>query len=79
MIHIGLTDCKWGTEPIDEGVQINLLDEDSNQVFHIPFTGEPLEALILQLVECLSEDQKKKIAMVALSPKMPAPDMDHGN
>lgn len=81
MIHHGLTDCKWGTEPIEEGVQINLLDEDSNQIFHIPFTGEPLEALVLQLVECLNDDQKKKVAMAALSPTIesPATETDHDN
>lgn len=62
MIHVSLTDCKWGTELIAEGaVQIDLLDVDSNQFFHIPFSGDPLEQLVLGLIEGLTEDQKKTV------------------
>lgn len=62
MIRVILTGVKWGIDPVDEGAQINLLDEQSGMLYHVPFTGDSLVALMTQLSEHMSEEQKQAIA-----------------
>ena len=45
MINLYFTDCQWGTEPIDNGIQINLLEPDAKIMAQIPFSGEALTEL----------------------------------
>ena len=64
MIRITYTGVRWGIDPIDDGIQINLLDEKSEIMSHIPFTGESLVGLISQMAEHMSDEQKKAVAPV---------------
>ena len=64
MIHITLTDCKWGAEPIEDGVQIDIVHAESEQAFHIPFSGEAVQELALGIFKSLSDDQKRVVMAV---------------
>jgi hypothetical protein len=52
---------KWGTDPLDDGIQINLLDEQSGIFAHVPFAGDALRDLTIALSKHLTEDQKREV------------------
>lgn len=62
---------KWGTDPIEDvdaqgvhhtGRQINLLDEQSGILVHVPFSGEALRDLVGELAQGLTDDQRRELA-----------------
>ena len=66
MIRIIFTNCKWGTDVVEEGeggVQINLFDEESQIMAHVPFTGDPLVELATELVSKMSSEQRQKLSV----------------
>ena len=65
MIRTILIDCQWGTEPIDDGIQINVRDGDSGMIFHVPFEGDALKQLATDIFSTLTEPQKTEILSVA--------------
>lgn len=76
MIRIIFTNCKWGTDPIEEtdpGVQINLLDEESQIMCHVPFTGDALVNLATELITKMSSEQRQELSvLLAEGPNQPA-------
>ena len=85
MIRLYFTNCKWGTDPIDEGdggVQINLLDEESQIMAHVPFTGDPLVDLTRELIEKMSPEQRQQLGGALngeAPPEAPAEPPKRGN
>lgn len=66
MIEISLTQVAFGVQPtMDEGKQLNLVHEQSGQVFMVPFTKEAVETLIEQLQtdnEVLQKEHAERLA-----------------
>jgi hypothetical protein len=64
MLRIIFQSVAWGTDPIDDGIQINLLDKESNILAQVPFTGESVSGLIKEIAEkgSLTADQKRELA-----------------
>lgn len=62
MIRTIYSGVKWGIDPVDDGAQINLFDEESGSMVHIPFTGDSLTELVGMLAQHLSPEAKQKIA-----------------
>jgi hypothetical protein len=62
MIRLSFSGCKWGNDAIDNGIQINLLDEKSGIIAHIPFQGEALVELMKNASGQLTEEQKRELA-----------------
>ena len=61
MITLYFTDCQWGTDPIDNGIQINLLEPDAQIMAQIPFTGNALEVLVRAASKELTRVQMEEI------------------
>ena len=66
MIRLTFTNCKWGTDALDEadGVQINLLDEESQIMVHVPFSGEALPGLAFELVSGMTPEQRDALEVL---------------
>jgi len=69
MIRHIIENVKWGVDPVQapdgqSGVQINLFDEQSQHVYHVPFGGDSLKALVIALAEHLNENQRREVAPV---------------
>ena len=60
VIRVSLTECQWGVEPIDNGVQINLLEPDANTMYQVPFSGDALGELMALIIPQLSPAQRAK-------------------
>jgi len=56
---------KWGVDPLEDGCQINLFDEQTNEYVHIPFTGDSFPELMEHLIRHLTAEQR-----AALAPQM---------
>ena len=61
MITMYFTDCQWGVDPIDDGIQINLFEPDAKIVAQIPFTGEALKQLIELAAGELTQSDREEI------------------
>lgn len=61
MIRLTFTQCKWGTDRLDGGVQINLLDEQSGIFAHVPFSGDSLLELAKALSDELTPGQRSEL------------------
>jgi hypothetical protein len=65
------TGVQWGTDPISEtnpengevveGRQINLFDANSGIIVNVPFAGESLVGLVGELIQGLTEDQRRSL------------------
>lgn len=62
MIRVIYDACKWGVTKVQGGVQLNVMDEGSGHMAHIPFTGDALRDLIHQASAGLSPEQKRELA-----------------
>lgn len=64
MLRLTIEECAWGTDPLQDGMglQINLLDEKSGVMVHVPFNPESLTQLVKDAILVLSDEQKKEIA-----------------
>jgi len=63
VIRIIFTQCNWGTDAIEGGIQINLLDTSSQIMAHAPFQGDSLAKLVSEIAEKgLTPEQKRELA-----------------
>lgn len=79
MIRMFFTGVKWGTDPVDGGVQINLFDEQSGIFAHVPFQGDALRDLTIALTRGLNEEQKREVrSSLSDGIHLPGRDFDPG-
>lgn len=61
MLRHHIEGCKWGCDPIEDGIQINLFHEKSENLFVVPFQGTALEQLVKFAWEALPEEARRRI------------------
>jgi len=61
MIRTYIEGCKWGLDPNEGGVTINLLHEESGHIWHGPFSGEALVQLVEFAWKHIPDEEKRRI------------------
>ena len=61
MIRTYIEGCKWGMDPTEQGLTINLLHEESQHLWHLPFNNEALVQLVEFAWKYIPEDQRRRI------------------
>lgn len=62
MIRTILAQVNWGVEAIAEGgVQLNFVDPESKQMWHVPFSADALTELLIKATGLASDQVKEQV------------------
>ena len=61
MINLRFNSYKWGTDHLDDGLQVNVLDEDSQIMVHIPIVGDSASEFAVEVIHKLSPERRQRV------------------
>lgn len=76
MVSLSLVGVAFSIDAIDEGTQLNFIDQNTGVVVHVPFDHESVVKLMISFGNVLTDDQKRQILPHLMTSEIVIPNID---